>query len=247
MTWFHSNKWHSYCHGKDGVLTSDNWSRPTPWQSLHHMYQSGQGTHCDNLLHAYVTPVTDHQHSLNSTPWQRCNLQWRYLPTQRRCSFRCRSVRIGPTYSRWARSPAERRRKHTVCADNPSSTWNSCVVLAVGNVRSWIWRRTIWRTSRDVTHWPGRGRSLVVPVCWYLLWSLAIVEWWHPNRCAMALFEMPTWSMLKTVHVPQLSTLPSLVQRSLKHYFIMKVAFQRPPFIAPINMIQFTFFILCMQ
>ena len=68
-----------------------------------------------------------------------------------------------------------------------------------------------------------------VPVWWYLLWSLVIVEWWHPNYSAMTLLEIPTWSMPK-IHIPQLSTLLSLVQHSFKHYFINEIGFSETVF-----------------
>ena len=29
------------------------------------LHPTGQGNHCDNVYHAYTTPTTDHQHSLN--------------------------------------------------------------------------------------------------------------------------------------------------------------------------------------
>ena len=92
--------------------------------------------------------------------------------------------------------------------------------------------------------WPGHGQFLVVSVCWYLLWSLVIVEWRHPNSCVMTLLEMPTWCILKAHHVPQLSTLPSLVQRPSNTTSQMKVAFQTT-FYSPNQhdlQIQFTFF-----
>ena len=55
---------------------------------------------------------------------------------------------------------------------------------------------------------------------------------------------------LTHIHVPRLSTLPSLVQRSLKHYFINESGFSETTFYSPNQhdlQIQFTFFVLSMQ
>ena len=112
---------------------------------------------------------------------------------------------------------------HSVCTDNPSLTVNSW--FSSGSVWSWIWRWTIcWSFCGVITcQWPGRGQSLVVPVCWYVLWSLVIVEWCYSNHS--------TQNADLSIPIPHLSTVPSLVQCSLKIYFI------KPPSIVPISMI----------
>lgn len=42
---------------------------------------------------------------------------------------------------------------------------------------------------------PGRGRSLTLPVCWYRVLSLEIVETWQFSLLATSLFAIPTASM----------------------------------------------------
>ena len=117
----------------------------------------------------------------------------------------------------------------SLCADDPSSTLNSWC-----NPGSW--QRSITNIKENNMAILSRclntslvWRSLVVPVCWDFLWSRAIVILLYGSiktavRCLYSKCRLE--ACLRHVHVPQLSTLPSLVQH-----------FQRQHFKAPISVI----------
>lgn len=70
------------------------------------------------------------------------------------------------------------------------------VFVAVKNrFRRWETRMNASCRAVVARGWPGRWRSLTVPVCWYRTISLETVEWWHPNLRAIALLELPARNM----------------------------------------------------
>ena len=75
----------------------------------------------------------------------------------------------------------------------PCQHWTVGAVLAASSIWSWIWRRIERRSCCGVVtcRCHGCGRSVVVPVYWYLLWSLVIVK----RLCVMTLLKILTWSM----------------------------------------------------
>ena len=84
---------------------------------------------------------------------------------------------------------------HSVCVDNPSSTLNNWCSASSGQRTISDMKANII-INKAILSW-CRNTSLTwtwaVPECFCLLislWNQVIVEWWHPNRCAMTLLEM---------------------------------------------------------
>ena len=104
---------------------------------------------------------------------------------------------------------------HSVCADNSLSTLNTW--CSPGS-----WQRSITNMKATNMAILSYYRNIVLAWTWTVSCGSCLLvspvessDCWHPNHFARTLLEMLTWSMPKAVHVPQLSTLPSLVQRSL--------------------------------
>ena len=118
--------------------------------------------------------------SLNHTLLQFCRFQTRTVLHHRTLAWRSQSLKVAPRYGRLARNPCLRSRFRTVCPEILRSPGMRFGVTVAATVLFRRWSNRMYQSwAAVVTRGrPERGRSSVVPFCWYRCQRREIVLRW---------------------------------------------------------------------